>query len=584
MNYTTYLFDFDYTLADSSRGIVMCFRTVLERHQYTNVTDESIKRTIGKTLEESFTILTGVTDPEQLTALRKEYSIETDTYMNVNTFLFPETISTLTELKKQGARIGIISTKHRYRILGFLKDYLPEDFFDIIIGGEDVKQAKPSPEGLLLAIERLGVLPEQTLYIGDSTVDAETAQAAAVDFVGVTNGMTTKEELQAYPNLKIINSLDGLLTSANKKSKFTWLRAKACIRLVHIKQIQGRRIRETTIGNCICKNCNHAFAGSYCPNCGQHKDTPRFVLRSAIQNILGGITNIDHGFGYTLIELLVRPGYMIHDFIAGKRVRYFRPFQTLFVLAAIYILLVQLIDPGALRKKKEETPLTPKQELLGAHKSIMEELTALETNDSIARKLLRQSAEKIEKKIAKLNAIEQQATIDNGNSQKLEAEQEKHISLENRLKQIPFFASVFDLIDNWSHGNKAATVLCLVPILALGTKWAFRRRTFNREYNYIELMFAQTYMACQILLISILYFPLNRKADLDSMYDIPWWLVFLLSVWIYKQLFRGSWMKTAQRTALMYLYSLLIIILLAIVVLGLYVLVAICYEWLYYGG
>lgn len=48
MNYKTYLFDFDYTLADSSRGIVKCFRIVLTRHQYLTVTDEAIKRTIGK--------------------------------------------------------------------------------------------------------------------------------------------------------------------------------------------------------------------------------------------------------------------------------------------------------------------------------------------------------------------------------------------------------------------------------------------------------------------------------------------------------------------------------------------------------
>ena len=61
MNYKTYLFDFDYTLADSSRGIVKCFRIVLTRHQYLTVTDEAIKRTIGKTLEESFSILTGTT-------------------------------------------------------------------------------------------------------------------------------------------------------------------------------------------------------------------------------------------------------------------------------------------------------------------------------------------------------------------------------------------------------------------------------------------------------------------------------------------------------------------------------------------
>lgn len=52
--YQTYLFDFDYTLADSSRGIVICFRNVLERHGFHHIDDHTIKRTIGKTLPESF--------------------------------------------------------------------------------------------------------------------------------------------------------------------------------------------------------------------------------------------------------------------------------------------------------------------------------------------------------------------------------------------------------------------------------------------------------------------------------------------------------------------------------------------------
>ena len=46
MNYTTYLFDYDYTLADSSRGIVTCFRNVLNRPAYIHPTDDDIKRTI----------------------------------------------------------------------------------------------------------------------------------------------------------------------------------------------------------------------------------------------------------------------------------------------------------------------------------------------------------------------------------------------------------------------------------------------------------------------------------------------------------------------------------------------------------
>ena len=114
--YVYYLFDFDLTLADSSRGIVMCFTHVLQRHGYNDVTELQIKRTIGKTLEDSFAILTGITDPVQLADLKQEYTKEADIYMNDNTVLFPETVSVLTQLKEQGAKLAIISTKYRYRI------------------------------------------------------------------------------------------------------------------------------------------------------------------------------------------------------------------------------------------------------------------------------------------------------------------------------------------------------------------------------------------------------------------------------------------------------------------------------------
>ena len=211
MNYTTYLFDFDYTLADSSRGIVTCFRNVLNRHGYIHPTDDDIKRTIGKTLEDSFSILSGVTDPQQLAEFKKEYVKEADTHMTVNTVLFLETKSVLMALKDSGARIGIISTKFRYRIKELLNQHFPDDFLDIIIGGEDVKTPKPSPEGLLLVIKQLHATKAETLYIGDSTVDAETAQKAGVDFAGITHGMTTAEELRQYPHKKIMSSLEELL-------------------------------------------------------------------------------------------------------------------------------------------------------------------------------------------------------------------------------------------------------------------------------------------------------------------------------------------------------------------------------------
>lgn len=210
--YQTYLFDFDYTLADSSKGIVLCFQNVLHNNGFNTVDDHTIKRTIGKTLEESFSILTGVTDADVLARYRKEYVKEADTHMTVNTVLFPETKNVLAALKAEGAQIGIISTKYRYRILELMEKELSTSLLDIIVGGEDVQKPKPSPEGVLFAIERLKTNVTDTLYIGDSTVDAETAQAAGVDFAGILHGMTTSEELSAYPHVTIAPDLTCLIS------------------------------------------------------------------------------------------------------------------------------------------------------------------------------------------------------------------------------------------------------------------------------------------------------------------------------------------------------------------------------------
>ena len=133
-SYQAYLFDFDYTLADSSKGIVMCYRNVLERHGFHQVDDLSIKRTIGKTLVDSFSIMTGITDADTLETFRKEYVKEADQHMTANTVLFPETEEVLRALKANGAHIGIISTKYRYRIMELMGKIFPEGFIDIIVG------------------------------------------------------------------------------------------------------------------------------------------------------------------------------------------------------------------------------------------------------------------------------------------------------------------------------------------------------------------------------------------------------------------------------------------------------------------
>ena len=211
MNYPVYLFDFDYTLANSEKGIVDCFQLTLQKHGYPAAAADTIRRTIGLPMEEAVSRITGETDPARICWFQSEYRVFSNTLMTPNTFFYPETIPTLTELRRRGARIGIISTKTHGRIQEkFAADQVTH-LIDFIIGREDVQNPKPDPEPILQAIERLKVQKSAVLYTGDNIIDAQAAQNAGVDFAAVTTGTHTEADFAAYPHKKIMKNLAELL-------------------------------------------------------------------------------------------------------------------------------------------------------------------------------------------------------------------------------------------------------------------------------------------------------------------------------------------------------------------------------------
>ena len=212
MKYKAVCFDFDYTLADSSTGIVKCFRMVIDSHGWKGIDDEQIRRTIGMTLEDAFSLLSGIKEPDQLTALHKEYSLHANTYMNPNTRFYEGSQCVLQALKESGCKTAIVSTKNKNRIDDFLQITQTNHLVDKVIGIYEVKEAKPDPEGLYLAMETLGADKKDVLYVGDSIIDAQTAMNAGVDFCGVTTGVTTASELALYPHKAIISHIEELLT------------------------------------------------------------------------------------------------------------------------------------------------------------------------------------------------------------------------------------------------------------------------------------------------------------------------------------------------------------------------------------
>jgi hypothetical protein len=88
----------------------------------------------------------------------------------------------------------------------------------------------------------------------------------------------------------------------------------------------------------VCKNCQLAFEGKYCPECGQKASTKRFSTKILFKEFLDKFLPLDRGVLFTSWELIRRPGEMLRGYLAGKRVGYTKPFQYLLIIIAVSLI------------------------------------------------------------------------------------------------------------------------------------------------------------------------------------------------------------------------------------------------------
>ena len=203
-------FDFDYTLGDSTDSIVAGFQHGLTALGWPAPDREAVRNTIGYVLEDAYTLLTGDASPENRARFRPLFLEVAMERQRRETTLFPGADALLRGLHRRGIKQAIVSSKRGDTIqiildrLGLLQE------LDLVIGSADVRRHKPDPEGLLLAMERLGVSPGDTLFCGDTVLDAGAAQNAGCHFAAVLNGTTPAAAFAPFSPDYIAPDLDDL--------------------------------------------------------------------------------------------------------------------------------------------------------------------------------------------------------------------------------------------------------------------------------------------------------------------------------------------------------------------------------------
>jgi len=204
------IFDFDFTLADSSSGIFDCVSTALVAMGIAPASREDVNATIGLDLHETFARLAGSRDAIRIDEFVERFYRRADQVMVNSTVLFEFVPDALRQIRRQGIAMAVASTKRRAHIEAILKRENLDHMFGAVVGGNDVENQKPHPESLLVSARRLRVSHCDCVYVGDSIVDAEAARRAGIRFVAVLTGVTHRSEFDSFPVSEILNNIGEL--------------------------------------------------------------------------------------------------------------------------------------------------------------------------------------------------------------------------------------------------------------------------------------------------------------------------------------------------------------------------------------
>jgi HAD superfamily hydrolase (TIGR01509 family) len=187
---TTMLFDWDGTLVDSAHlGLIAYEKAFAELGI---PFDHDTYRTVYS--PNWLTVYEGMGLPKE--HWQRADELWTHHYDEQSAQLIQGAGETLAKLRQDGYRMGVVSSGNDCRINREIKDLGLAGFFEVVICHEQIKNRKPHPEGLEMAMRALSCLPTEACYVGDTPEDIEMGKRAGMLTVGVRSSYPTSWKLK----------------------------------------------------------------------------------------------------------------------------------------------------------------------------------------------------------------------------------------------------------------------------------------------------------------------------------------------------------------------------------------------------
>lgn len=198
------VFDFDGMIFDTRNLVYQTYNHALTAHGQPAPKDEDVALLVGRKVHEGYAILAPDVDTDQLVETHRDFQDK-----NLHLIAPYEGLAQMLDrLKTAAIKIALFTARGPNSVNFALKTFKVIDYFDAIVTIDDVKQPKPHPEGLLLALKQLGVKPADAVMLGDSKFDMEAGKRAKVaTTIGLTHGFGTIEDLKKAGADYIVDSL-----------------------------------------------------------------------------------------------------------------------------------------------------------------------------------------------------------------------------------------------------------------------------------------------------------------------------------------------------------------------------------------
>lgn len=198
MEYKAVIFDLDGTLVNSLNDLADSVNVVLKEYGYpTHPVDKyriMVGNGIGKLIERALPAnVSGKIREEVLARFKTVY----ESHQLDKTAPYEGIINMLEDLKKKNIPLAVCTNKHDEAAKKIIATLFARNTFQEIIGDLPGFKRKPDPQKVFIIAENMALKPQEIVYIGDSSVDMQTAVNAGMLPVGVLWGFRAREELVA---------------------------------------------------------------------------------------------------------------------------------------------------------------------------------------------------------------------------------------------------------------------------------------------------------------------------------------------------------------------------------------------------